>query len=114
MQEGMKGNKIPNQTKPIFLPLLPTLLALSTGVQTPENPSLLQGSAIQPLWSDRAAGKETIKGLSPTYTSPAPSLASPRATQPQPGTGHGSQHTSKASLQSQLQVLLAIHLGFCL
>lgn len=52
MQEGMKGNKIPNQTKTIFLPLLHMLLAQSIGAQTPENPFLLQGSAIQPLWSD--------------------------------------------------------------
>lgn len=80
MQEGMKGNKIPNQTKTIFLPLLHTLLAQSTGAQTPENPSLLEGSAIQPLWSHTRAGSEMTKGLSPTYSSPAPSLASPRAT----------------------------------
>lgn len=114
MQEGMKENKIPNPTKTIILPLLHTLLALSTGAQTRETPSLLQGSAIQPLWSHTGAGNERTEGLSPTYSSPAPSLASPRATQPQPGTGHRSQHTSKASLQSQLQVLFTINLGFCL
>lgn len=112
MQEGMKENKIPNPTKTIILPLLHTLLALSTGAQTRETPSLLQGSAIQPLWSH--TGNERTEGLSPTYSSPAPSLASPRATQPQPGTGHRSQHTSRASLQSQLQVLFTINLGFCL
>lgn len=73
MQEGMKGNKILNRTKIIFLPLLHTLLAWSTGVQTPENPSLLQGSAIQLLWSDTGAENEMTKGSSPTYSSSAPS-----------------------------------------
>lgn len=50
------------------------------------------------------------KGLSP-----APSLASPRAVQLQPGTGtgrsQGSQHTHKTSLQSQLHVLLTNQFG---
>lgn len=69
----MKGNKILNQTKIFFLPLLHTLLARSTGAQTPENPSLLQGSAIQTLSSDTGAETEMTKGSSSIYSSPAPS-----------------------------------------